>query len=176
MNESFKVTYVGTTSKVPFLLHVLNSPCLYFAVSILGNLVPGKLGWFFITLKVSSSIYSPAQYVRSVLEPDTRYTFVAMLWGNSKTFRLKLSNKPWKSEPANFFVVFKFSYFIRQWGPWLDDTVGPGCLLRSTHLQGFCLCLSTPTWPWPKMASLLGTTWHTRKSARVSLKCPCLLL
>lgn len=44
MNESFKVTYVGTTSKVPFLLHVLNSPCLYFAVSILGNLVPRKLG------------------------------------------------------------------------------------------------------------------------------------
>lgn len=53
--------------------------------------------------------------------------------------------------------------------------MGPGFLLRSTHLQGFFLCPSTPTWPWPKMASPLVTTWRTRKSARVSLECRCFL-
>lgn len=116
----------------------------------------------------------------SVLEADTKCTFFPTPCGNSSRkllgWNCQINTGKVNSLTIYFSVLFKVVFFFfRQWGPWLDDTVGPGSLLRSTHLQGFFLCPSTPTWPWPKMASPLGTTWHTRKSARVSLECRCFL-
>lgn len=70
----------------------------------------------------------------------------------------------------NFKGLIQYLLSNRQWALWLVDTVGPGCLQRSSHPQGFSLCPSTPTWLWLKMASQLDTTWRTRKSVRVSFR------
>lgn len=60
-------------------------------------------------------------------------------------------------------------FYIWQWALWLVDTAGPGCPLRSNRLQGFSHFPSTQTWLLLKMASQHDTTWHTRKSVKVSL-------
>lgn len=182
MNEGFRLTYVAAAAKPPLLLLVLNSPWLYFAVSILGNLVPGKLRWFFYYPKGQRLDLQPPQNMwqvslRRTLSAHSSQRRVETVHENFELIwawncQINTGKVNCSSLTFYFSVLFKvvFFFFLRQWGPWLDDTVGPGSLLRSTHPQGFFLCPSTPTWPWPKMASPLGTTWRTRKSARVSLE------